>query len=409
MKKILCLFLSFLIPPLQSLPVEQIEDFSFVFETVKNYYVDEINEKDLMNYAIVGMIGQLDPHSDYMDEKTFSSLDSSTSGSFGGLGLELSSQNNMLEVISAIDDSPAAAANLEAHDLILSIDGTFTHGLSLKDASSLIRGKPGSLVTLTVLKKNQVVPIDLKIERMIIKVPSVKSELLNEEWGYLRIASFSQKTGDEFKDALSKLMLKKPQGIILDLRNNPGGVLKSSADVANCFLNEKNKSYDSMIVFAKGRENKITIQEKIHGEDMTHNLPLVILINGGSASASEIVAVALQDYKRGVVLGEKSFGKGSVQTVIPMNGKALKLTCSRYFTPSGRSIQAKGITPDIDIDKNWKKIENQEVISIKESNLNKHLTVENEQKDNKKSQEIQDYQLIQAIQILKALNISKNQ
>lgn len=409
MKKILCLFLSFLIPPLQSLPVEQIEDFSFVFETVKNYYVDEINEKDLMNYAIVGMIGQLDPHSDYMDEKTFSSLDSSTSGSFGGLGLELSSQNNMLEVISAIDDSPAAAANLEAHDLILSIDGTFTHGLSLKDASSLIRGKPGSLVTLTVLKKNQVVPIDLKIERMIIKVPSVKSELLNEEWGYLRIASFSQKTGDEFKDALSKLMLKKPQGIILDLRNNPGGVLKSSADVANCFLNEKNKSYDSMIVFAKGRENKITIQEKIHGEDMTHNLPLVILINGGSASASEIVAGALQDYKRGVVLGEKSFGKGSVQTVIPMNGKALKLTCSRYFTPSGRSIQAQGITPDIDIDKNWKKIENQEVISIKESNLNKHLTVENEQKDNKKSQEIQDYQLIQAIQILKALNISKNQ
>ncbi len=408
MKKLFYLMLPFLPFQLQSLPVEQIEDFSFVFETVKNYYVDEINEKDLMNYAIVGMIGQLDPHSDYMDEKTFSSLDSSTSGSFGGLGLELSSQNNMLEVISAIDDSPAAAANLEAHDLILSINGTFTHGLSLKDASSLIRGKPGSLVTLTVLKKNQVVPIDLKIERMIIKVPSVKSQVINDEWGYLRIASFSQKTGDEFRDLLHKLMLKKPHGIILDLRNNPGGVLKSSADVANCFLSEKNKSHDSMIVFAKGRENKITIQEKIHGEDMTHNLPLVVLINGGSASASEIVAGALQDYKRGVILGEKSFGKGSVQTVIPMNGKALKLTCSRYFTPSGRSIQAQGITPDISIDRNWKKVENQEVISIKESNLNKHLTTENEKGSDLKIQEIEDYQLTQAIQILKALSISKN-
>jgi len=397
-----------LIPFLSAgLPLDQINDFSLVFETVKDHYVDHIDEKILMNYAISGMINQLDPHSDYMDPSALQSLESSTNGKFGGLGVELSIKNNLIEIMTVVENTPAWDAHLQSHDIILAIDGIFTQGMSLKEAGSRIRGEPGSMVTLTILKENASLPVEMKIERMVIKIPSVQSNLIDNQWGYIKISVFGQNTAQEFLNKIEALIGQNSKGIILDLRNNPGGLLKASTVMANCFLDEK-KIQTKTIVFARGRNDEILINELASGKDLTNGLPIVVLVNQGSASASEIVAGALQDHQRAIIMGEPTFGKGSVQTVIPINGKALKLTSSRYFTPSGRSIQARGITPDIIVSSNWEQVADDNKLNLKEQNLNKHLNTPSPQKNQKEepfATITNDFQLNQAIQTLKALTI----
>lgn len=388
------------------LPLDQIENFSLVFETVKQFYVDEINEKELMNYAITGMINQLDPHSDYMNTEETQRLETATNGKFAGLGLELSIRNGLIEIMSVLNEGPASQANLESHDIILAIDGIFTQGMSLKEASLRIKGEAGSIVALTILKKNTTLPLEIKLERMVIQIPSVYGELIDQQWAYIKVGVFGQQTANQFTSKIKELLFLKPKGFIIDLRNNPGGLLKASTVMANCFLDE-NKLLNKTIVSTKGRDNKVLINEQVSGNDMIDGRPLVIIINQGSASASEIVAGALQDHHRAVIVGETSFGKGSVQTVIPINGNALKLTSARYFTPAGRSIQAMGIVPDIMASANWQKnLEEHNGIVLKEENLNKHLNTDQSNQYNAKNTQSDfsdDYQIVQAIQAIKAI------
>ena len=333
--------------PPAPLPLEELRTFVEVLDRIKSAYVEPIDDTTLLDNAIKGMLSNLDPHSAYLEPEAFNDLQETTSGEFGGLGIEVGIEDGLIKVVSSIDDTPASRAGIEAGDLIVKIDGHPTKGFSLADAVEKMRGKAGKSITLTLVRGNGQ-PFDLKLKRDIIKVRSVRQQLLEPGYGYLRITQFQVNTGEEVAKALAKLKKhnkgKKLDGLVLDLRNNPGGVLQSAVEVADQFLTS------GLIVYTKGRMPNSELRFSADPEDASEKVPLVVLINGGSASAAEIVAGALQDHKRAVIMGTESFGKGSVQTVLPLNNDhALKLTTALYYTPNGRSIQAQGIDPDIEV------------------------------------------------------------
>ena len=354
------------------LPLSELRTFSEVFASIKNHYVEPVDDKELLENAIRGMLSGLDPHSSYLDEKDFTDLKVGTSGEFGGLGIEVGMEDGFVKVIAPIDDTPAQRAGIEAGDLVIRLDDTPVKGLTLKDAVDIMRGEPGTSILLTIVREGSGKPLKIEITRDIIKVTSVKNKLLNDHYAYVRITQFQSNTGENLEDAISELKKESNdslKGLVLDLRNNPGGVLQASVSVSDAFLEE------GRIVYTEGRAKNSEISFNATAGDLIDGLPMVVLINVGSASASEIVSGALQDHKRAIIMGTRSFGKGSVQTVMPLNdGNALKLTTARYYTPSGRSIQAEGIEPDIILD-NIKLAEPKEpeFKPLKEANLAGHL------------------------------------
>src|SRR5471032_2135657 len=328
------------------LPLEELRTFAEVMDRIKAAYVEPVDDKTLLENAIKGMLSNLDPHSAYLGPEDFAELQESTSGEFGGLGIEVGSEDGQIKVVSPIDDTPASKAGIQAGDLIVKINGQPTRGQTMTEAVDKMRGKLGLKITLTLVRDGGN-PFDVTLARATITVKSVKSQLLESGYGYIRITQFQVKTGDEVAAALAKLRKdngKKMSGLVLDLRNNPGGVLQAAVEVADHFLTS------GLIVYTKGRIANSELRFMADGKDESEGVPLVVLINGGSSSASEIVSGALQDHKRAVLMGTTSFGKGSVQTVLPLsNDRALKITTALYFTPNGRSIQAQGIIPDVEV------------------------------------------------------------
>ncbi len=375
------------------LPFEELRSFADVYNAIKQGYVEPIDDKKLITHAISGMLSNLDPHSAYLDAESFKDLQVNTAGEFGGLGIEVGMEDGFVKVVSPIEDTPAHRAGVKAGDLIVKLDETPVKGMTLNDAVKRMRGKPRTSIVLTIVRKNESKPIILTLVREIIKVQSVKSKMIEPGFGYLRITQFQEETVADTVKHLNKLLkqekdgkdgkdAKEPlRGLVLDLRNDPGGLLHSAVGVSAAFLPAK-----ALVVSTDGRTEDakrkyIASQEDyLRGsrEDLLQNLPaatrsipLVVLVNGGSASASEIVAGALQDHKRAVVLGTQTFGKGSVQTVLPLsNNAAIKLTTARYYTPSGRSIQAKGITPDVIVEESMNG-ESHEF--LREADLERHL------------------------------------
>lgn len=330
------------------LPLEDLRIFTKTYENIRSAYVNEIDDATLLEYAIRGMLDQLDPHSSFLDASSFEDLQINTTGEFGGLGIEVAMDNGFVRVVSPIDGTPAERGGVEAGDLIIKLDETAVKGLSLGDAVEKMRGPKGSKITLTIVREGVDQPMEITLTRDIIKVNSVRSEIMQDDFGYIRVAQFQVNTGDDVKKAIEKLKKKNPnlKGIVLDLRNNPGGVLQASVDVADAFLD------GGLVVYTEGRLENSNFRYEAEPGDLTNGLPMVVLINDGSASASEIVAGALQDHHRAVIMGTRSFGKGSVQTVIPItDDKAVKLTTALYYTPKGRSIQAHGIEPDIEVER----------------------------------------------------------
>ena len=394
------------------LPLEELRTFAEVMDRIKAAYVEPVDDKTLLANAIKGMLSNLDPHSAYLGPEDFAELQESTSGEFGGLGIEVGSEDGNIKIVSPIDDTPASKAGIQAGDFIVKINGQPTRGLSMTEAVDLMRGKIGQKITLTLVR-NGGTPFDVTLTRANIQVKSVKSQLLEDGYGYIRITQFQVKTGEEVAAALSKLRRengnKRLKGIILDLRNNPGGVLQSAVEVVDHFITK------GLIVYTKGRIANSELRFSATGKDLSEGVPLVVLINGGSASASEIVAGALQDQKRGVVMGTTSFGKGSVQTVLPLNNdRALKITTALYFTPNGRSIQAQGIVPDIEVSR-AKITREQDTEYYKEADLQGHLGNGNGGADRptgsspkaKPMPQDDDFQLSQALSLLKGLSITR--
>jgi carboxyl-terminal processing protease len=328
----------------------QLNLFGDVFEKIRNDYVEKPDEGKLVDAAITGMMSSLDPHSSYMDADAYREMQRSTKGEFGGLGIEVTEEDGLIKVVSPIDDTPAAKAGLLSGDIIAGIDGTATSGLTLDQAVDKMRGPINSTVTLKIARGPKKELKDYKITRAVIEVQSVKGEVKDGDIGYIRITQFTEKTSSGLHTAMDKIKSEVPadklKGYIVDLRNNPGGLLDQSIEVVNAFVDK------GEIVSTRGRNPDDAQRFSARaGEDQSDGKPVVVLINGGSASASEIVAGALQDHKRATLIGTRSFGKGSVQTIMPLgdNNGALRLTTARYYTPSGRSIQAKGITPDIQV------------------------------------------------------------
>jgi len=395
------------------LPLEELRTFAEVMDRIKAAYVEPVDDKTLLENAIKGMLGNLDPHSAYLEPEAFAELQESTSGEFGGLGIEVGTEDGFIKVVSPIDDTPASKAGIQPGDLIVKIDGQPTKGLSLMEAVDKMRGKAGSTINLTLVREGGK-PFDVELTRAVIKVKSVRSQLLEDGYGLIRISQFQVNTGEEVGKALAKLRKdngKKLRGLVLDLRNNPGGVLQAAVEVADHFLKK------GLIVYTEGRIANSELRFNADPADASEGVPLVVLINGGSASASEIVAGALQDHKRGVLMGTDSFGKGSVQTVLPLNNdRALKLTTALYFTPNGRSIQAQGIVPDIEVARAKLTREDGGEL-VKEADLAGHLGNGNGGADkpsgSKKQQaprpQDDDYQLSQALNLLKGLNVTRGE
>ncbi|WP_445356490.1 S41 family peptidase [Microbulbifer sp. ANSA002] len=329
------------------LPLEDLRSFAKVFEQIRQGYVEEVDDRTLLEYAIKGMLQGLDPHSSYLDRRSFDDLQANTTGEFAGLGIEVGIEDDHITVITPMDDTPASRAGLRAGDVILRLSGKSMKGVGLDEAVEWMRGPKGSSVTLTIARKGRKQPFDVTLKRDTVRVRSVRSKVLDEGYGYLRISQFQLDTGADVAEELIKLQKKGVlKGLIIDLRNNPGGVLQSSVEVADAFLEE------GLVVYTEGRNEAANLSYSAEPGDLTEGAPLVVLINAGSASAAEIVAGALQDHRRAVVMGTDSFGKGSVQTVIPINSeRAIKLTTALYYTPNGRSIQAQGITPDIVVER----------------------------------------------------------
>ena len=394
------------------LPLEELRTFAEVMDRIKAAYVEPVDDKTLLENAIKGMLSNLDPHSAYLGPEDFAELQESTSGEFGGLGIEVGTEDGNIKIVSPIDDTPASKAGIQAGDFIVKINGQPTRGLSMTEAVDKMRGKIGQKITLTLVRSGGT-PFDVTLTRANIQVKSVKAQLLEDGYGYIRITQFQVKTGEEVASALSKLRRengnKRLKGIILDLRNNPGGVLQSAVEVVDHFITK------GLIVYTKGRIANSELRFSATGKDLSEGVPLVVLINGGSASASEIVAGALQDQKRGVVMGTTSFGKGSVQTVLPLNNdRALKITTALYFTPNGRSIQAQGIVPDIEVSR-AKITREQDTEYYKEADLQGHLGNGNGGADRptgsspkaKPMPQDDDFQLSQALSLLKGLSITR--
>lgn len=335
-----------------SVSLQELRNFSEAFALIKRQYVDEVDDSTLMRNAMRGMASKLDPYTTYLDREELDDWEVTTSGEFGGLGIVVSKDgdDSAIKVVSPIDDTPAKRAGVLSGDLILELDGEPVHDLSLHDAVQIMRGKPGTSIALTVSRKDVAEPFEISITRAIIKVQSVRGQLLEPGYAYLRISNFQTRTSTDFMDHLEKLQDESDeelQGIVLDLRNNPGGLFTASVEISDTFL-----PHNRMIVSTRGRSQKSNVEEHASGGDQTGGVPVVVLINGGSASASEIVAGALRDNGRAKLLGTRSFGKGSVQTLVPLNNQnaALKLTTARYYTPSGHSIHEKGIEPDYEVE-----------------------------------------------------------
>jgi carboxyl-terminal processing protease len=330
------------------LPLRDLQTFVEILNRVKTDYVEPVTDEALLEDAVRGMLAGLDPHSSYLDKEEFAEVNVQTSGKFGGLGIEVQLSNGFVRVIAPIDDTPAARAGVQAGDLIVKIDTEPVKGMSLTDAVKKMRGDPGTKVSLTLVREGVAEPLVLEMKRDIINVSTVRSRMLEPGLAYLRITTFSSLTGKALSDEFRKLRKASPngqlKGMVLDLRNNPGGVLNAAIEVSDAFLDK------GTVVSIKGRISEANREYNATPGDLLDGKPLVVLVNGGSASASEIVAGALQDHKRGLVVGAKTFGKGSVQTILPLqNDSAIKLTTARYYTPNGRSIQAEGIGPDITI------------------------------------------------------------
>ena len=403
-----------------TLPYEELRAFTEVFGRIKSDYVEPVSDKKLLEDAIKGMLAGLDPHSAYLDPEQYNDLKVGTTGQFGGLGIEVTMEDGFVKVVSPIDDTPAQKAGMEAGDLVIRLDEKPVKGMTLAEAVKLMRGKPGSDILLTVIREGEDAPLKITITRAIIKVKSVKSRIIEKNYGYLRISSFQSRTGKSVVDAVAKLKKEnkgKLNGLVLDLRNNPGGVLNAAVEVSDAFLEK------GLIVYTEGRIKNSEMRFNAAPGDVVDGVPIVVLVNAGSASASEIVAGALQDHKRAIIMGEKSFGKGSVQTILPTNGTAaIKLTTARYYTPSGRSIQAEGIKPDIVLAK--VKLESLKATGftpVKESDLSHHLgngknkdkeeeEVKSKTKNEKEEEQgldMRDYALHEAVTLLKGLSILK--
>jgi carboxyl-terminal processing protease len=410
---------------LQTLPFDELRNFTEIFGRIKQDYVEPVSDKKLLEDAIRGMLSGLDPHSAYLASEEYKELQEGTTGQFGGLGIEVGMENGFVKVVSPIDDTPAQKAGLKAGDLIVRLDDKPVKGMTLAEAVKVMRGEPGTEIILTVVREGEEAPLKFPLIRSIIKVKSVKHRLLEKNYGYLRISSFQSGTGQSLQEAIEDLKKENEgalKGVVLDLRNNPGGVLNAAVEVSDAFLES------GLIVFTEGRIKNSEMRFNATPDDLINGAPIVVLINGGSASASEIVAGALQDHKRAVIMGEKSFGKGSVQTILPTsNGAAVKLTTARYFTPSGRSIQAEGIEPDVKLARvKLESLDKAKFDSIKEADLSHHLINGNSEKqkepeDNKAidkepidgvdkdndDKNLRDYPLNEALNLLKGIGILK--
>lgn len=395
----------------KQLPLEELRLFAEVYERIKNSYVEPVDDAKLLQDAVRGMLAGLDPHSNYMDKDEFEALQVHTSGEFGGLGIEVGMEDPYIRVITPIDDTPAQRAGVKAGDLITQLDDKPVASMSLEEAINHMRGEPGEPIVLTVLREGRDTPLKITVIRDVIHVASVKSRMLEPGYGYIRITQFQVNTGKELVKQLVQLKADgNTHGLVLDLRNNPGGVLQAAVDVGNAFLTQ------GTIVYTEGRLPNSDQLFEANSQTAVPDMPLVVLINGGSASASEIVAGALQDQKRAVIMGTDSFGKGSVQTILPLaKDRAIKLTTARYFTPNGRSIQAQGIEPDIEVGNAELKPLDNGGSHLKERDLSGHL--ENGQVEKSgmskgaKDAELlrEDFQLFEALSLLKALSIVKLQ
>jgi len=385
------------------LPLEELRHFTQTFERIRQEYIEEVDDKKLLEMSIKGLLGSLDPHSEYLDEQAFSLLEEHSSGEFGGLGVEVSLEKGAIRVISPIDGTPAYRAGILPGDLIIKLDSNAVQNMTFGEAIEVMRGPKGSTLLLTIVRGRADAPIEISVERDIIHVSSVRSEIPRSGFGYIRIAQFQENTGQQFKKALSDLSEKDSQlkGVVLDLRNNPGGLLTTSIEVVDAVLD------GGLVVYTEGRGAKSNASYQASSGDRLNGLPMVVLINEGSASAAEIVAGALQDHGRALILGTNSFGKGSVQTIFPLgNNRGMKLTTARYFTPNKRSIQALGIKPDIIVQpadiKVWKK----NSVGIKEANLPRHLSSPLGQKNPKEKEvTISDNQLHDALNLLQGLHL----
>jgi carboxyl-terminal processing protease len=396
-------------PVAEQLPLDELRTFAEVYGRIKDDYVEGVKDRTLLESAIRGMLAGLDPHSSYLNKEEYRELQVGTTGEFGGLGIEVGMDDGFVKIIAPIDDTPAQRAGLQAGDLIVRIDDKPVKGLSLNEAVNLMRGKPGTEIRLTIMRGTDGRPLDVKVERDIIHVASVKSRTLEPGFGYVRLSHFQARTTEDMRtaiDALKKENKDELKGLVLDLRNNPGGVLNAAVGVSDAFI------VDGLIVYTQGRQADSRLQFKAGPDDVLAGAPLVVLVNGGSASASEIVAGALQDHRRALIMGTQTFGKGSVQTIVPIDDTtALKLTTARYYTPSGRSIQAEGINPDVTLDPGvFKPSSEREQEPLKESDLVRHLDEgkaagDDKSGEAKKTLAAEDFQLAEALNMLKGLTI----
>jgi carboxyl-terminal processing protease len=395
----------------KSLPLKELRIFAEVFGRIQQDYVEPVSDRELLDYAIRGMLEGLDPHSAYLDEDHFKELQEGTSGEFGGLGIEVGVEDGFIKVISPIDDTPAQKAGIQSGDLIIRLDGRPVKDMGLSDAIKIMRGKPGSKIKLTVQRTGESKPLEFEITRAVIKQASVKSRELEPGFGYVRLAQFQAPTAEDMLAAIGKIKKSgQPlKGLVLDLRNNPGGVLQGAVAVSDAFLEK------GLIVYTQGRGDAAALKFNARPGDVLDGAPLVVLVNEGSASASEIVAGALQDHSRAVIMGRATFGKGSVQTIVPISSKiAIKLTTARYYTPNGRSIQAEGIQPDIELSKVKLEKLKKNLLQIKEADLADHLANPDHKKNSKKNDGKQnggkkllekDYELNEALNLLKGIAV----
>ena len=401
---------------LERLPLDELHTLSDVFGHIKRDYVEDVGDKELLEGAIRGMLSNLDPHSAYLDRDALKELQVGTSGKFGGLGIEVGMEDGFVKVIAPIDDTPAQRAGVKSGDLVIRLDDQPVKGLTLNEAVQIMRGEPDTDITLTIVREGVDKPLKITITRAVIRVRSVKKEILEPGFGYVRITTFQSSTGEQVRKALADLAEENGgplHGLILDVRNNPGGLLNAAVAVSDLFLDK------GMIVYTEGRQRASRLTFNATRGDELDAAPMVVLVNGGSASASEIVAGALQDHKRAVIVGQKSFGKGSVQTVVDLkNGAAVKLTTARYYTPGGRSIQATGIEPDVKLaNLEVAETEKQDLEPISEADLSRHLIGDGEEEAAKKEQQVEkekaprknlardDFQLYSALNLLKGIRI----
>ncbi len=398
----------------ETLPLDDLRVFVEVFHKIKRDYVEDVSDQQLLENAIKGMLEGLDPHSAYLDGEAYTELQEGTSGAFGGLGIEIGTEDGLIKIISPIDDTPASRAGIEAGDTIIRLDGAPVRGMTINAAVKKMRGEVGSAIELTIMREGEAKPLELTLVRDLIKIRSVRSRELAPGLGYLRISAFQANTGEDFVKELEKLKQESKgglKGLVLDLRNNPGGVLGAAVAISDAFLDA------GKIVYTEGRVADAKMSFEAKPPDLIDGAPLVVLINEGSASASEIVAGALQDRQRAVLMGRRTFGKGSVQTILPMNNKAaIKITTARYFTPNGRSIQAEGVEPDIVIDR--VEVQAQKAMDdslVSEAQLEGHLDNPNGKakgkagksstKADSASLAASDYELHEALNLLKGMSL----